>query len=756
MTFFLDHLPPHIHLVIASRVDPPLPLARLRIRNQMMELRTSDLRFGYEEIVEFFKLKTGLSLSTEEVAVLQRRTEGWAAGLQSLVLSMGKRQNILKFAQTFQGDNRFVSDFLTSEVLDRLPAEILTFLFETSILDRLNGSLCDAVTGRDNSQDILEMLEQSNLFIIPLDHNRRWYRYHSLFADLLRSRLQQMQSAEWVSSLHCRASEWYSVHEMPSEAIHHALAAHNFESAVSLVEVNYLKLCERGEFYTLYCWLNALPESWFSSHPLLLIARAWVEIVTALPDAAEQHIEAVEQLISGLNPHEATPLSSIKSIVLILRALIAAQRGDTSQCIELATQALLLLPAEDLYLRNFGQHAIGTAFARSQNPKQTILALNEASIASRVAGNFFLAMVSMYYLANQYRYQGRLHKAEETFRQASALVTEQGEQELPIAGLALIGLGDLQRERNDLAAAQQLLIAGIEQIQQMGSIEFLTDGYIALARVKQAQGDLAGSLQILQKTDIAVRKYRNTRMIAMVEAYLAHFQVTAGDAVMGINWAESNNLRIDQEDIPLKEIQQTTLARVLIRQGRTEEALLILDQLLQQSESVGRIGSVIEILILRALILHSERRQEEAFVALEQALTLAKPEHYVRIFADEGKPMAILLYNFIRSKCATAHVSDRVSLQYVNMLLTATEFETLEDWNEPLVQEQPLVVSNLLTKREMEVYHLLEIGYTNRDIAQTLFISDNTVKTHRKAIYAKLEVNNRAQMIQKAKELKLL
>lgn len=756
--FFINHLPPHIHLVIASRVDLPRPLSCLHIQNKMIKLGSADLGFNNEEIHDFIKLKTGTSIPTEEIDFLQRRTEGWPVGLQALVLSFGKQckldeqLTIHSFIRSYDGNNRILADFFESEVLNHLPEEMLIFLFETSIIDQLNVSICTAVTGLDNCRDYPEILEKLNL-IIPLDQNHDCYRYYYLFVDRLQARLQQKLSTDQIANLHCRASEWYSRHEMPSKAIKHALAANNFNHAVNLIELNYLKLCEQGEFYPIYCWMNTLPESNFKSRPLLLIVRAWLEIIVTNPDIAGLHIEEALQLTTELDPNDTVSLNNIKPIALLLNCLLAGIQGDISKCVKLANEALLLLPEEDLFLRNIGQHAIGTALRLSKDFKKAVVALNETIIASRATGNYFFAIISMYLLANQYRYQGRLHKAEEVLKESEALYAEhkQGKEKVSTAGLILIGLGELQYQWNNLEEAEWLLTKGIKQLQRMGSVEFISSGYIALARVKQAQGDFAASLHILQKADAFVRKFRNTRMIALVEANLARFQMTVGETVIGIHWAESNDFRMDQEDIPLRETQQTTLARVLSIQGKYEQALLVLEQLHMECNQAGRKGSIIEIQILRALILYSQQSPKEAFIALEEAFMLAVPEHYIRAFVDEGQPMAILLHKYLRYK-GIADFSEPSIDQYVNVLLAAIGTKSFE---EPTRQEKSSE-QDLLTNREIEIYRLLEMGYTNQQIAKKLFISENTVKTHRKSIYTKLEVNNRAKMIKKVKEMKLI
>ena len=395
MAFLLDHLPANTHIVIASRGDPRLPIARLRARNQLLELHTSDLAFSNDETTEFFNRRLGLLLSPEQVLDLQRRVEGWVTGLQLSALSAGESKNVFEVFQNFNGDDRNVADFLISEVLDRLPAEITNFLLETSILARLNGSLCDAVTGGTDSQGILELLERMHLFLVPLDHKRTWYRYQHLFADLIQTRLKQTK-LDRMSLLHHRACEWYENQAMPLEAIPHALAAQDFVHAADLVEQNYRKVISHGEFFALSACLDALPKSLFDTSPKLLIARAWTMIGADQPNAIEPYLEAAERAINNLGQDQIVlTRTSLGPEVTAIRATAAGQRGDVLKGIELANQAILQTTGNDSLLRSWVMNAVGTVFARGQDPSSTVHRLTDSITVSHSEGNFATELISL-------------------------------------------------------------------------------------------------------------------------------------------------------------------------------------------------------------------------------------------------------------------------------------------------------------------------------------------------------------------------
>ncbi len=747
MAFLIDYLPPHLHLVIASRVDPPFSLGLLRARNQLLEIHGPDLRFSNDEAAQFLERRMGLSLSAEEVATLQQYVEGWVAGLQLSALSMGKDGDVNRFLKKFDGNDRNVSDFLVAEILNRLPENITRFLLETCILDRFCGSLCDCVTQTDDSQNTIEMLESANLFVIPLDNSRNWYRYQHLVADVLQGRLKQY-FPDLAPILHMRASEWYRRKQMPEEAIRHSLAAEDYPMAGALMEQHYRLLISRtSTIFPLF--LNAIPPAYLESHPILLIVSAWDMLGQDQPERAEQFIGRAEQAISRLEDEQAAKLSArLQPEMAVIRAIAAGQRNFAINGIQIVRQAFSLVPENDAFLKSMVQYAAGPVYSRSDDLATTIRILNEGWLASQAMQNLNTEMITRYFLANQFIFQGKLHKAKGVLDFTLQRTTEQDGEEIPYSGLARIGMGSLLREWNDLPSALQMLNIGIEKIRSGKGVVFLADGYISMARIKQAEGHSSEGVRILEDTSLLFQQHGAVRGTAEVEAHLARLHLMAGTKQSAFHWAQVCDFSADREDFPLKHIQQTTLARVFAAKGKYDEAMIVLSQLLKQAESAGHFGNLIEILILRALFLNAQRREEQAFQAIQQALEMAEPEGYIRIFADEGQAMVTLLNAYLQAGGVEKSVPPAIR-QYCGILLTAIGLpsQEAEEFNIALAASDV----DALTGREVEVCRLLLYGYSNQEIAKTLFISENTVHSHRKKIYDKLCVHNRRQLIQKMK-----
>ena len=494
LAFLLDHLPPQLHLVIATRADPPLPLARLRARGQLTELRQSDLRFTTDEAAAFLNRVMGLNLSPDHVTALESRTEGWIAGLQMASLAMQAhvstqgQENVAGYIRAFTGSDRYILDYLIEEVLQRQPESVQTFLLQTSILNHLTGTLCDAVTsslleghGEDAGQAMLERLERVNLFIIPLDNERRWYRYHRLFADLLRSRLHRTHP-NLAPTLHRRASKWFEQEGLISQAIGHALNAQDFERAAHLIEQNAEVTLMQGEVATFLRWVAALPDDRIRARPSLCVLHAWMLLLSGQP------LEVIESRLQDADVDDELVMGRITA----LRALIVAFQGQLSRAAELFRQALAQLPQEDRFIRDFVTWILSVSQLSGDDGAADHQAMDEVLRTSQKTGNVMIAVMIMCNQAELYMRQGQLHQAAVIYRRALELATDARGQRRPIAGQALIGLGELHREWNDLDAATRYLTDGIQltdQWTEVGSLE----AYIALARVRQARGDLDGA-----------------------------------------------------------------------------------------------------------------------------------------------------------------------------------------------------------------------------------------------------------------------
>ncbi|MFL5656890.1 MAG: hypothetical protein ACJ8CB_22245, partial [Ktedonobacteraceae bacterium] len=538
VTFLLDHLPARLHLVIATRADPPLPLARLRSKGQLVEIRSTDLRFTREEATSFLSQTIGVEFSTEDITALETRTEGWIAGLQLAALSLQGRQDISHFMQAFTGTHRFVVDYLTQEVLARQPADVQSFLLQTAILERLCGSLCEAVTGEPEGQAMLERLEEANLFLLPLDDERRWYRYHQLFAEMLRQRLQRVQP-DRVARLHQRASAWYAQHELIREAVHHALAAPDFAQAARLIEQAFNSLVRRGEIATLQRWAAALPDELVRSNIELSVLQGWLLFVSGKHDAALLHLEDIERTF-GITPGSDEPReqqtmpsgtesqAAIKGRIAAIRASIAVTRGDLPRTIALSRLALEYLPKENIS-RAYAAWYLGRAHWLSGDLSAASIALAEASHVSWEVDHLYIVFLVTHDLAHVQKLQGHLHQAEQTYRQALQQAKDQGE-DLPAIGPAYVGRGNLEYEWNHLDTATSLLQEGIKLCERTGNGRAILQAHITLAFIKQAQGDTDGARAIRQQVvERTSRQHLSQHRNAQAEAFWAWLSLMQGD-----------------------------------------------------------------------------------------------------------------------------------------------------------------------------------------------------------------------------------
>jgi LuxR family maltose regulon positive regulatory protein len=775
--YLLDHMPPQMHLAIATRADPPLPVARLRGRGQLTELRQTDLCFTPEEAAAFLRSCMDLELSVDDMAALASRTEGWISGLQMAALSMQGRDDLAGFVAAFTGSNRYVLDYLLEEVLYREPDHVQSFLLQTSILDRLSAPLCDAVVESSEStnqrtggslsrsfadaQAVLEYLERANLFVVPLDDRREWYRYHRLFADLLHSRLQQAQP-DLAPALHGRASGWYEQHGWMTEAIDHALVAADLEWAADLIEKNAEATMMRGEITTFLRWVEALPDELVRVRPSLCVFHAWVLLLSGRP------LAAIESRL-----HDAdTDGEQVSGALAALRALLAAFQGQVSPALALAHQALAQLPQEDRFMRGFVTWIVSALQADAGDGAAYYQAMDELVRTSQRAGNVMMVITVMCNQAELDMRRGHLRKAAATFRQVLELATDGEGQRLPIAGQALVGLGELAREWGDLDAATRYLTEGIELVEQWTEIGPY-EAYLSLARVMLAQRDTDGAREAVQKAQELAVKSDVTELDDLVVAMLqARLWIEQGDLDAAQRWAEGRDL-IQYIDTALREegrvsidhrlhkYELVILARLLFVQGRVSEALRLLTSLLPVAEQRRRTGLIVEIQVLQALAFQAQGDLDRAIAALERAITRAEPVGYVRTFVDEGQPMAQLLEEARRRG---------IAIEYVGRLLAA--FERDGSWLRPegfQVPDSPVQRPSLksetlspeilfepLSERELQVLRLLSTHLSSTEIAEELVISVNTVRSHIKNIYGKLGVHRRSDAVQRAHELKLL
>jgi LuxR family transcriptional regulator, maltose regulon positive regulatory protein len=757
LTYLVEHLPPQMHLVIATREDPHLPLARLRARGQLTELRAADLRFTASEATAFLTAGMGLTISEADIVRLSDRTEGWVAGLQLAALSMQGHQDIAGFIQAFAGDHRYIVDYLVEEVLQRQPEPARRFLLQTSILDRLSGPLCDAVTGQEDSSMRLADLERGNFFVVPLDDKRQWYRYHHLFADVLRAHLPA-ELPDQVSTLHRRASAWYERNGSATNAIRHALAAEDFERAANLIERE-LPAMRRGRHdATLLGWLKALPDGVIRVRPVLSVGFAYALLSAGELEAVEARLQDAERWLDA-EADASEPASLDEMVVMdeeefrrlpggiaVYRAAIAQISGDVAGTVTYARRALDVLPEDDHLVRGAAAALLGLSSWASGDLETAYRAFADGMTSVRMAGNVSDAISGTIALADIRVAQGRLHEAMLAYERALQLATEAGGHELRGTADLYVGMSELCRERNDLHTATQHLLKSEEMGERTGFPPNQSRWRVAMARIKEAQGDLDGALDLLHEADrLYVRDFFPD--VHPAAALVARVWVRQGRLGEALGWAREQHLSIDDDLSYLREFEHITLARVLLAQHKTNradhpirETTRFLDRLLKAAEAGGRIGSVIEILVLQALTHQAQGDIPAALTSLRQALTLAESEGYVRMFVDEGSSMMLLLEEAAKRGLAP---------YYARQLLAAAGSAV----GTPQIK-QGLIEP--LSERELDVLRLLRSDLNGPEIARELVVSLNTVRTHTKNIYSKLGVTNRRAAVRQAEELGLL
>src|SRR5215831_4558480 len=764
IAFLLDRLPPGLRLVLSSRADPPLPLARLRARGHLAEFRAADLRFTLAETAAFLREVTGLDLPAASVAILQERTEGWAAGVQLAALALRGHADPAGFVATFAGSHRYVLDYLTEEVLAGQPEPVLRFFLETSVLDRLCGPLCDAVTGRTGSQALLEELDRANLFVVPLDEVRQWWRYHHLFADLLRARLERQLPAR-LPELHRAAATWHEEHGLADEAIRHATAVGETGWAARLVERHVETLLRRSEGATLDRWLSALPAASVRARPRLSLAQAVTALIGGQLEAAEALLAGAERefAASGDQPHEPSVgralsvLANAPASIAHLRAEIARLRGDPARAVAYDQQALTHLGEDDWILRSMVDWNLAEAHWLRGELGEAERALADVVAERLAAGEGYLAMRVCYDHGEVQRAQGRLGAVQRTYQRALENASRFGPQPPP-AGMAHVGLAEVLYERGELAAAHEHATQGVALCRHLAFIQPLATGYALLARIRWAQGDATGALEAIGQAE---RVRLSPQMVALynpVPAWRARLLLARGEVAAAARWAGERGLGAEDEPSYPQEREYLALARVLLAQHAPGEALGLLDRLHAQAALQQRTGSVIEAAALRARALAAGGNLAAASASLAEALALAAPEGYVRVFADEGAPMERLL-----GRLAAAQRTGRVVFpsavppRYLERLARACQPPPPAAATPPVARDTAMAgLAEPLSGRELEVLRLLAAGRSNQQIADELVVTLATVKKHVGHILGKLAAANRTQAAARARVLGLL
>jgi len=751
VAFFLDRLPPALHLVIATRVDPPLPLSRWRSRGQMTEIRVDDLRFSFEETTEFFDRVMGLGLSPDEIATLEERTEGWIVGLKMAALSMRGRKDVSQFIQSFTGSHRYVLDYLVEEILSHQSQDVQAFLLRTSILKRLTGALCDAVLEQTGSQAILEQLEKANLFLVPLDDERCWYRYHHLFAELLRTQLQRSLGIQGIAQLHVRASEWHGQNGSVLEAIEHASIASDEGRVERFIEQNYMELVSRGEQSGIRSWISSLDKRLVYRRPWLCIYEAYSHSWFGELDEADRLLEEAEKHIrsdtSGPETH------SMLGLLAYVKSRVTAMRGDIDRAIEFCLAARGQVPASNLALQLDTCITLGYEYFLKGDYANAHPTLSETVRSGIAAGAVINTVAASCLMARLYAVQGLLFRSYDTYQMAAQQIPQVSGQHLGARALVEVGLAELLYEWNDLDAALVRTRQGLSLLPWWNKADDLALAYTTLARIHLAQANRSEAREAvknavqLTQTGGVFSEARNASEIAQVRLWLAQGDYEAADC-----WAASLAARFGAAYRSgfENELTHITQARVFIAQKKSGQAVSLLAHLEETARSAGRMGRVIEILLLEALAMRDIGDSKHAIQALTRCLTLAEPEGYVRLFLDEGQPMQTLLTQWL------AHTSSSSLRDYAIRLLSQYDAE-------PRVVTAPQEVASStgglierLSERELEVLRLVADGLSNHEIADLLILAIGTVKAHVHTIYGKLGVQSRTQAIARARELSLL
>jgi len=751
LALLLDRLPPELRVVLASRADPPLPLARLRARNQLAELRAADLRFTPDEAATFLREATGLDLTAASLAALDARTEGWVAGLQLAALSLRGHTDPAGFVATFSGSHRYILDYLTEEVLARQPQQVTSFLRETSVLERLSGPLCDAVTGRADGQVMLEEIERANLFLVPLDDVRGWWRYHHLFADLLRARLEQA-FPQRLRELHRNAAAWLERHGLVDDAIQHALTAGEAAWAARLVEQHAQARFMGSEGATVDRWLKALPPELIPARPQLGVLSAMRALLGGRVDEVGPLLADAERAYAG-QPQEP-PASGPANVPAMLA--LARQHGDLDRTIAFAEQALAGLPEDDHLVRSLVDWTRAVADWLGGRLAQAEPALARIVAAQWAAGEHDLALSVCYELSLIQRALGRLGAARRTCQEALERAAQSG-RPLPAVGAAHVGLAEVLRQRNELDAALDHATQGVALCRQLAYAQPLAAGLTTMAWIRHAQGDPAGALQAIVQAERVRPDLGVVALLNPVPAQRGRLLLADGQVTEAAHWVKQCGVATDDQPSYPQEGEYLVLARVLLAEHTPDLALGLLGRLRDLALSQERAGSLIEVQMLRALALAAVGDQAAALAALAEAFVLAAPEGYLRVFLDEGAPIATLLGKLAATAAKGQATAARVPRPYLTRLLEAFDQDGLNVLPRP--RHGSVLVAGLvapLSARELEVLALLTAGMSNHAVAEELVITLDTVKRHVTHILDKLGAANRTQAVTRAHELGLL
>lgn len=758
LTFLLDHLPPKMCLVIATRVTPSLPLSRFRAGNQMTEIRADDLRFTPTEITDFFQEIINRELEMTEVLALESHTEGWIVGLQLAAISirqLKENAQVASFIKNFTGSHRYILDYLTDEVLQQCSPESLDFLLKTSILGRMCGSLCDAITGKNDGGDQLITLDEANMFLVPLDNQRNWFRYHHLFSDLLQQRLRTSQP-KVIAELHEKASVWYEKHHYINEALDHAIKANRFDRAAWLVAENAQNFLVRGEVKTIADWFSVLPAELILANPRLCIDQAWLYYFTHQPEEIEPFLLKAQDELSRSEQLSPEKVFKWEGEVMALRAWAKRCCGEYAASIKLSEKALERLSEDEMFVRCLNILSMADALCAVGETSKAAQAIEDCVCSCKKAGSPLGVVAGAYDLAVLLMRQGYLEQAKKTLVQALHWAEEQGVNQLPGIAPLHIGLGDILREQNQIIDAERHLRMGLK-LAELGYHTILGNGYLSLAHLKYTVGDISAAQETLQLAETATQNWDTSEIIALLSSHRVHLWLDPihGDPEAAYRWAkeyyqntkgQKTNVETDLSII----IDLLTIARINLHQlrknnGSVHQSLDHLEKLQHILKTNKLWGYLIESQVLESLVYQTNQQTNKAVEVIEEALGSGLERGYFRVFIDEGPAMKNLLYEAVQRGTHN---------QYASTLLTSMDSNEVEQHEQPETQRSGLIQP--LSKREVEVLYHIADGKTNQEVSQALVLSLNTVKGHTRKIYQKLSVNNRTQAVAKARSLGIL
>ena len=750
-TFLLEHLPSHVHFIVSTRTDPPLPLARLRVRGQLAEIRAPALNFTSQDAEDFFSQVMGLHLTPSDISMLVAHTEGWVAGLQLAALSLQGRKDTRQCITAFTGGHGSLVDFLSEEILQHQPEHIQHFLLFTSLLERFTPTLCDTILGETGSYLILKQIEQANLFVIVLDDQQQWYRYHHLFAEFLRTQLCYLYP-EHVASIHKKAAYWYEKHGYMTEAIIHFLASSDAELAADYIERYCDTLIKHGELSTLLSWVDALPENVVCARPRLCLYCAAALGSTNQLDAAELRVQEAERTLYKIQLQEEIAPDDLQNIMgelVTVRTSLAGFRGDIPHTIHLSQQALTQISEENVFIRGILTASLAVAYATKGDVVASYSAFVEAETLGRASHHSHLWLASIGSQAYMVMEQGRFYQAEEICRHVLQYTTPEDAQEQTTSSMAYMVMGELYYQWNMLDEAERYLQHGHELGQEWGYLNVLARGTLFRARIKDVHGDEEGARALLQLVERQALQHNLPQIATWATALQARMSLTHGDIEAAVHWSKGSGLSTHDSPKYLDEVVYLILAQILAAIGRQDEVMPLLTRMLSRAEADGRGRNVLEVLVVQAILYNKAGDTTQAYTILARALSLAEPQGNLRVFIEEGTPMRHLLVGMMQNASSLPTFSEA----YVQILLAAMGYQGEEHIATRTTIQH---TTTLLTEREHEILGLVAAGFSNQQIADTLVVAVNTVKWYLKQLSRKLNAHSRTQIIANAREKHVL